>query len=159
MTTAKQPFHAADLSGVPSAKGLRFAVVVAEWNSHITENLFAGARETFLALGALPDDVVRYNVPGAFELIYAAKTLLHQSDFFDAVVVIGCVIQGETAHFEYVCQGVTQGIASLNTLGVAPVIFCVLTDKTEQHSLDRSGGKYGNKGTEAAIAAVKMARL
>jgi 6,7-dimethyl-8-ribityllumazine synthase len=112
-----------------------------------------------MQLGAAEQDVIRYDVPGAFELIYASRTLLHQSDFFDAIVAIGSIIEGETAHFDYVCQGVTAGIAQLNTLGKAPVIFCVLTDRNRQQSLDRAGGKYGNKGVEAAVAAVKMAHF
>ncbi len=159
MATAEQPYAALDLSGVPSAQGMRFALVVSEWNADITNALYDGAQSTLLALGANQGDVIRYNVPGAFELIYAGRTLLQQADFFDAIVVIGSIIEGETAHFDYVCQGVTQGIAQLNTLGKAPVIFCVLTDRNKQQSLDRAGGKYGNKGVEAAVAAVKMAHF
>ena len=159
MATAEQPYAALDLSGLPSAEGMRFALVVSEWNADITEALYEGARATLLELGAETDNVIRYNVPGAFELIYAGRTLLQQADFFDAIVVIGSIIEGETAHFDYVCQGVTQGIAQLNVLGEAPVIFCVLTDRNKQQSLDRAGGKYGNKGVEAAVAAVKMAHF
>lgn len=159
MATAEQPYASLDLSGVPSAEGMRFALVVSEWNADITEALYEGARATLLELGAETDNVIRYNVPGAFELIYAGRTLLQQADFFDAIVVIGSIIEGETAHFDYVCQGVTQGIAQLNALGEAPVIFCVLTDRNKQQSLDRAGGKYGNKGVEAAVAAVKMAHF
>lgn len=159
MATAEQPYAALDLSGIPSAQGMRFALVVSEWNADITEALYEGARATLLELGAETDNVIRYNVPGAFELIYAGRTLLQQADFFDAIVVIGSIIEGETAHFDYVCQGVTQGIAQLNALGEAPVIFCVLTDRNKQQSLDRAGGKYGNKGVEAAVAAVKMAHF
>ncbi len=159
MATAEQPYAALDLSGLPSAEGMRFALVVSEWNADITEALYEGARATLLELGAETDNVIRYNVPGAFELIYAGRTLLQQADFFDAIVVIGSIIEGETAHFDYVCQGVTQGIAQLNALGEAPVIFCVLTDRNKQQSLDRAGGKYGNKGVEAAVAAVKMAHF
>lgn len=138
---------------------MRFALVVSEWNADITGALYQGAHETLLQLGASAGDVIRYDVPGAFELIYASRTLLTQSDFFDAVVAIGSIIEGETAHFDYVCQGVTAGIAQLNTLGKAPVIFCVLTDRNRQQSLDRAGGKYGNKGVEAAVAAIKMAHF
>jgi 6,7-dimethyl-8-ribityllumazine synthase len=159
MATAEQPFSSVDLAGVPSAKGMRFALVVSEWNADITGALYQGAHETLLQLGASAGDVIRYDVPGAFELIYASRTLLTQSDFFDAVVAIGSIIEGETAHFDYVCQGVTAGIAQLNTLGKAPVIFCVLTDRNRQQSLDRAGGKYGNKGVEAAVAAIKMAHF
>ena len=159
MATAEQPFSSVDLAGVPSAKGLRFALVVSEWNADITGALYHGAHQTLMQLGAAEQDVIRYDVPGAFELIYASRTLLHQSDFFDAIVAIGSIIEGATAHFDYVCQGVTAGISQLNTLGKAPVIFCVLTDRNRQQSLDRAGGKYGNKGVEAAVAAVKMAHF
>ena len=107
--------------------------------------------------GASQGNIKRIDVPGSFELIYGAKTLVQQE--FDAVIVIGCVIQGETKHFDFVCEGVTQGVKDLNILYNTPVIFCVLTDNTKQQSIDRSGGKHGNKGTEAAIAAIKMADL
>ena len=159
MATAGHNLSEHDQDQVPTGAGKRFALVVSEWNADITNALYDAAQSTLLALGANQGDVIRYNVPGAFELIYAGRTLLQQADFFDAIVVIGSIIEGETAHFDYVCQGVTQGIAQLNTLGKAPVIFCVLTDRNKQQSLDRAGGKYGNKGVEAAVAAVKMAHF
>ena len=109
--------------------------------------------------GAINDNIVRWNVPGAFELIYGCKRMTASYDMLDAVIAIGTVIQGETKHFDFVCQGVTEGIKELNLKGDIPVIFCVLTDNTLQQSIDRSGGKHGNKGTEAAIAAIKMAQL
>ena len=96
-------------------------------------------------------------MPGSFELVYGAKKM--QQQFVDAVIAIGSVIQGETKHFDFVCEGVTQGIKDLNILHDVPVIFCVLTDNTMQQAIERSGGKHGNKGTEAAIAAIKMAQL
>ena len=102
--------------------------------------------------------IIRWNVPGSFELIYGAKKML-QTQNVDAVIAIGCVIQGQTKHFDFVCEAVSQGIKDLNIETDIPVIFCVLTDNTMQQSIDRSGGKYGNKGTEAAIAAIKMAYL
>ena len=113
--------------------------------------------------GALKENIVRWNVPGTFELTYGAarmsKSIYAESGMLDAIIVIGCVIQGETKHFDFVCEGVTQGIKDLNLKGDIPVIFCVLTDNNMQQSIERSGGKHGNKGTEAAITAIKMAQL
>jgi 6,7-dimethyl-8-ribityllumazine synthase len=111
-----------------------------------------------LDCGTAIENIFRWNVPGSFELIYGAKKMI-ESQNVDAVIVIGCVIKGETMHFEFVCEGVTQGIKDLNVALDVPVIFCLLTDNTEQQSIDRSGGIHGNKGTEAAIAAIKMAYL
>lgn len=142
---------------IPSGKSLKIALVVAEWNREITENLFLGAKEALLACGLLENNILRLNVPGSFELVFGAKKALEGE--VDAVVVIGSVIQGQTKHFDFVCQGVTQGIVSLNITSKAPVIFCVLTDNTLQQALDRSGGVHGNKGVEAAVTAIKMAHL
>ncbi len=142
---------------VPSGEGLKIALVVAEWNASITENLFLGAKETLLACGVGKNDILRYDVPGSFELVFGAKKALENKA--DAVIVIGSVIQGETKHFDFVCQGVTQGIVALNLSSPQPVIFCVLTDNTLQQAIDRSGGKHGNKGVEAAVAALKMIDL
>ena len=108
--------------------------------------------------GALHKNIIRWNVPGSFELIYGAKKMI-ETQKPDVVITIGCVIKGETQHFEFVCEGVTQGIKDLNVLSDVAVIFCLLTDNSEQQSIDRSGGPHGNKGTEAAIAAIKMAYL
>ncbi len=153
-----------DKTTIPNAKELRFGIVVSQWNADITENLFKGAKETLLDCGALPKNIIRKNVPGSFELVFGAKKLIQQSnnsdkDILDAIIVIGNVIQGETKHFDFVCQGVTQGIKDLNVLYNIPVIFCVLTDDNKQQSIDRSGGKHGNKGIEAAITAIKMAKF
>lgn len=142
---------------IPSGKSLKIALVVAEWNREITENLFLGAKEALLACGLLENNILRLNVPGSFELVFGAKKALEGE--VDAVVVIGSVIQGQTKHFDFVCQGVTQGIVSLNITSKAPVIFCVLTDNTLQQAVDRSGGVHGNKGVEAAVTAIKMAHL
>lgn len=142
---------------IPSVKSLKIALVVAEWNREITENLFLGAKEALLACGLLENNILRLNVPGSFELVFGAKKALEGE--VDAVVVIGSVIQGQTKHFDFVCQGVTQGIVSLNITSKAPVIFCVLTDNTLQQAVDRSGGVHGNKGVEAAVTAIKMAHL
>lgn len=157
MATANHNLSNYDKATIPNAKNFRFGIVVSEWNAQITEGLYAGAEATLLDCGASQENIIRINVPGSFELIYGAKTLVQQE--FDAVIAIGCVIQGETKHFDFVCEGVTQGIKDLNILYNTPVIFCVLTDNTIQQSIDRSGGKHGNKGTESAIAAIKMADL
>jgi len=145
-----------DKTKLPSAEAFRFGIVVSQWNSHITHGLQKGAIETLIDLGALESNIECFEVPGSFELIYGAQKLC-KSNQYDAVIVIGCVIRGETAHFDYVCQGVTQGIKDLNASQDTPVIFCVLTDDNEQQSIDRSGGKHGNKGTEAGVTAVVMA--
>ena len=146
------------LEGIPSARGKRFALVVSEWNAHITDALAQGARDTLVHLGVKSEDIEIFAVPGSFELIHGCKVVASSLEY-DAVIAIGSVIRGETAHFDFVCQGVTHGIAELNAHGKTPVIFCVLTDDTEQQSLDRCGGKLGNKGDEAAVAAVKMAQF
>ncbi len=147
-----------DKATIPNAKDLRFGIVVSDWNSDITENLYNGAHETLTDNGALSKNIVRLDVPGSFELIYGCKHLI-TSQKFDAVIAIGNVIQGETKHFDFVCDAVSQGIKDLNLQFDTPTIFCVLTDATKQQSIDRSGGKLGNKGVECAIAAIKMATL
>ena len=144
---------------IPDAKKFKFGVVVSEWNQDITQNLFQGAFDAFLENNVLKENIVRWNVPGSFELVYGAKKLAESFDMLDAIIVIGSVIEGETKHFDFVCQGVSNGIAQLNIELDTPIIFCVLTDHNKQQSIDRSGGKHGNKGTEAAIAAIKMAQL
>ncbi|HEY0046434.1 MAG TPA: 6,7-dimethyl-8-ribityllumazine synthase [Flavobacterium sp.] len=158
MATANKNLSEYDKNAIPNAKDFRFGIVVSEWNDHITNGLFNGAEAALLDCGALQDNILRWNVPGSFELIYGAK-LMSKTHNVDVVIVIGCVIKGETLHFDFVCDGVTQGIKDLNVHGDVPIIFCVLTDNNEQQSIDRSGGAHGNKGTEAAIAAIKMAEL
>lgn len=147
-----------DKATIPNAKDFRFGIVVSEWNPEITESLFLGAKETLIDNGALPENIIKWDVPGSFELIFGCKKML-ETQQLDAVIAIGNVIQGETKHFDFVCEGVTQGIKDLNIKYNIPTIFCVLTDNTKQQSLDRSGGKHGNKGVECAIAAIKMAAL
>ncbi|MCF8321194.1 MAG: 6,7-dimethyl-8-ribityllumazine synthase [Flavobacterium sp.] len=158
MATANKNLSNYDKNTIPSAKSFRFGIVVSEWNPAITEGLFTGAETALLDCGALPENIVRWDVPGSFELVYGAKKII-ETESLDAVIVIGCVIKGETMHFEFVCEGVTQGVKDLNINQDVPVIFCLLTDNNEQQSIDRSGGIHGNKGTEAAIAALKMAYL
>lgn len=158
MATGLHSLSEQDLSSVPDASGMRFAIVVAEWNREITEKLKEGACQTLLRHGVSAEDITVVYVPGSFELVYGAgrvATALQP----DAVIGIGSVIRGETPHFEYVCSGVTQGFAQLNAQGTIPFIFGLLTDDNLQQSIDRSGGKYGNKGDDCAIAAIKMAAL
>jgi 6,7-dimethyl-8-ribityllumazine synthase len=163
MATANNNLSNYDKATIPNAKDFRFGIVVSEWNDEITEGLWQGAFDALIDCGAVKDNIVRWNVPGTFELTYGAarlsKSVYADSGMLDAIIVIGCVIQGETKHFDFVCEGVTQGIKDLNLKGDIPVIFCVLTDNNRQQSIDRSGGKHGNKGTEAAITAIKMAEL
>ena len=157
MATENKNLSEYDKTTIPNAKDFRFGIVVSEWNETITEGLYQGAFDALIDCGTLPNNIIRWDVPGSFELIYGAKKM--QQQYVDAVIAIGSVIQGETKHFDFVCEGVTQGIKDLNILYDVPVIFCVLTDNTMQQAIDRSGGKHGNKGTEAAIAAIKMAEL
>lgn len=157
MATANKNLSQYDKATIPNASKFRFGIVVSEWNDSITEGLFQGAYNTLIEHGALPNNIIRWNVPGSFELIYGSKKMQHQ--LVNAVIAIGSVIQGETKHFDFVCEGVAQGIKDLNVLFETPVVFCVLTDNTMQQAIDRSGGKHGNKGTEAAVAAIKMAEL
>ena len=141
---------------LPAVEDMKVAIVAAEWNGHITSALTEGALEVFRSVGLEEgEDVKVFHVPGAVELTFAASQLIESGDF-DAVIVFGCVIRGGTPHFDYVCQSVTQGVTSLNVDCDTPVIFGVLTVDTEQDALDRAGGSLGNKGTEAAEAAIKM---
>lgn len=143
------------LDSLPSARGLRFALVVSSWNKEITESLFEGAYNILSQKHAHQID--RIDVPGSFELVYASRKAMEKG--YDAVIAIGSVIRGETSHFDFVCQGVTTGLQQLNAMGKVPVIFCVLTDDNLEQSQDRSGGVLGNKGEEAAAAAIQMAKL
>ena len=158
MATANKNLSAYDKTTIPNAKDLRFGIVVSEWNPKITEGLYEGAKDALVDCGASLGNIIRWNVPGSFELTFGCKRLIEAGDV-DAVIAIGSVIQGETKHFDFVCSATAQGIMDLNVLTKVPVIFCVLTDNTMQQAKDRSGGKHGNKGTEAAIAAIKMATL
>jgi 6,7-dimethyl-8-ribityllumazine synthase len=142
---------------VSNAKGLSFGIVVSEWNGDITEGLYKGAIEALIECGADTNDIVRYNVPGSYELVFGAKIAAKNNP--DAIICLGSVIQGETKHFDFVCNAVALGIKDLNISLDIPVIFGVLTDNTMKQALNRSGGKFGNKGIEAAITAIKMAVL
>lgn len=133
----------------------RFAIVVSEWNSEVTESLYSGAYETLVQYGANPENIIRKQVPGSFELTLAAQWCA-QDEHIDAVICLGCVIQGETRHFDFICDAVAQGLTQVSLKYNKPVIFGVLTPNTQQQALDRAGGKHGNKGDEAAITAIKM---
>ena len=146
-----------DSSIVKNGKGLKIALIVSEWNSEITEQLYKGAFTTLINHNVHKSDIIRYNVPGSFELVYGSK--FAQDKKFNVVIAIGSVIKGETKHFDFICHGVTNGIAKLNSKGSCPVIFCVLTDNDIHQARDRSGGKHGNKGVEAAVSALKIAKL
>lgn len=147
-----------DPSKVPSGEERIFGIVVAEWNPEVTNALLKGAVESLLKHGVKERDILVKHVPGTFELTMGANLLIQNYEV-DAVIVLGCVIQGETRHFDFICQGVTQGITDLNSTTETPVIFGVLTTNDQQQALDRAGGKHGNKGVEAAITALKMAEL
>ncbi len=157
MATENKNLSHYDKTTIPNASNFRFGIVVSEWNDTITEGLYKGAYNTLIENGVAPSNIIRWDVPGSFELIYGCKKM--QEQIVNAVIAVGSVIQGETKHFDFVCEGVAQGIKDLNVMQETPVIFCVLTDNTMQQAIDRSGGKHGNKGTEAAIAAIKMAEL
>ena len=154
---ATTDLSAYDKASIPNGKQFRFGIVVSEWNDNITEGLLKGAKDTLLEHGVTSDNIVVWHVPGSYELIYGSKKM--QEQLVDVVIAIGSVIQGETKHFDFVCDAVSQGIKDLNVQHETPVIFCVLTDNNMQQAIDRSGGKHGNKGVEAAVAALKMAQL
>ena len=145
-----------DINSVPSAKGMKFGIVVSEWNNEITEALYNGAYQTLIKHGANSKDIIKDYVPGTFELTYGAKMMV-KNHKLDAVIVLGCVIQGETRHFDFICEGVAIGITEINRKEDTPVIFGVLTTNNQQQALDRAGGKHGNKGDEAGVTAIKMA--
>ena len=142
---------------VPNAKGLSFGIVVSEWNENITNGLYKGAYDALIECGANAADITRIDVPGSYELVFGAKISAKNNP--DAIICLGSVIQGETKHFDFVCNAVAMGIKDLNISLDIPVIFGVLTDNTMEQAVNRSGGKHGNKGIEAAITAIKMAVL
>lgn len=157
MATANNNLSKYDVSRVPDGKNSRIALVVSEWNKEITEALFQGAKNTLINHNVLNKNIVRIDVPGSFELIYGVNSAQRMD--FDAIIAIGCIIQGETRHFEFISNAVAQGIKDLNINGKAPVVFCVLTDETIEQSIARSGGDKGNKGVEAAFTALRMTSL
>ena len=159
MATALHNLSDFDPTCLPGAAALseqRYAVIVADWNSEITYAMAEGAIRTLTDAGVQDEHIEVVHVPGAVELTYAAAQFVGE---VDAIIVIGCVIKGDTPHFDYVCSSVTQGVTDLNVLGTTPVIFSVLTTLDKQQALDRAGGKLGNKGIEGAYTAIRMANL
>lgn len=146
------PDHVAD------ASDMKFGIVVSEWNEEVTGALLQGAMDTLVKHGTKKDNIYVATVPGSIELTFGARIIAEKHDL-DAVISLGCVIQGETPHFDYVCQSVTHGITELNLDYDIPFIFGVLTTGNQQQALDRCGGKHGNKGDEAAVTAIKMVGL
>lgn len=144
---------------IPNGADFKIGIVVSEWNYDITGNLLKGAKQAFLDNGVKAENIIIKHVPGTFELPLGCQMLLEADEDIDGVVAIGSVIQGETKHFDFVCDGATQGIKDVNLKYNTPVAFCLLTDNHIQQSIDRSGGKHGNKGIECAIACMKMIAL
>ena len=155
---ATKNLSAYEPDSVPSASEMKFGVVVAEWNYEVTGALAQGAVDTLIKHGAKEENIIVKHVPGTFELTLGAQYMAEFTPV-DAIIALGCVIQGETRHFDFICNGVTQGITSLNMKYNKPFIFGVLTTDNQQQALDRAGGKLGNKGDEAAVTAIKMLAL
>lgn len=147
-----------DSSNVPDAAIFKFGIVVSDWNNEITYSLLNGCIETLKKHGTLDENIITKHVPGSFELTLGAQLMAENEDV-DAIICLGCVVQGETPHFEYICQAVSHGITQINLDYDLPVIFGVLTTNNIQQAKERSGGIHGNKGVEAAVAAIKMAAL
>ena len=158
MATAFHNLSDYDPASIPDASNMNFGIVVSEWNHEITGALLEGAVKTLEKHGALSENIHVKTVPGSFELIYGAHQMT-LNDGYDAIIILGCVIRGETPHFDYICQGVTYGIARLNAKSEIPVIFGLLTTNDMQQAKDRAGGRLGNKGDECAVDAIKMAKF
>jgi len=158
MATAGKNLSKYDKSTIPNGKDMVVGIVVSEWNDHITTNLLNGAVEALIDNGVKRKNIIIRFVPGAFELPLGAQLMLENTDV-EGIICLGSVIQGETKHFDFVCQGATDGIMKVGLEYSTPVILGLLTDNTEQQAKDRSGGKHGNKGTECAIACLKMIEL
>ena len=158
MSTAHRNLSFNEGSEIPNAKAFKFGIVYSEWNHEITNALKEGAIKTLIEHGALQENISIKSVPGSFELTLGAQYLAEYSDV-DAIICLGCVIQGETRHFDFICEAVANGITKLNMKYNLPVIFGVLTPDNQQQAIDRAGGKHGNKGSEAAITAIKMLGL
>ena len=155
MATSLHNLSDYDINSVPSAEGMTFGIVVSEWNYKITGALLQGACDTLQRNGVPSECITVHTVPGSFELVFGASQMV-RSGQFDAVIAIGCVIRGDTPHFDYICQGVTQGLAELNLQSDVPVIYGLLTCNNMDQAEDRSGGILGNKGDECAVTAIKM---
>lgn len=155
MATAYHNLSSYNPETVPSGEGMTIGIVVSEWNENITKALLDGAYKTLVKHGVKEENILIDFVPGSFELIFGAKHLVENKSI-DAVIAIGCVVRGDTPHFDYVCGGVTQGIADMNVRYDIPFIFGLLTTDNMEQAEDRAGGKHGNKGDECAITAIKM---
>jgi 6,7-dimethyl-8-ribityllumazine synthase len=158
MASALKNLSQYDDTTLPSAESMRFGIVVAEWNAHITHALYEGCYDTLIKHGASPDHIFTMQVPGSFELPAGAR-LMSGKYSPDAVICLGCVIKGETSHNEYINMAVANGLINLSIASGRPFIFGLLTPNDEQQALDRAGGKHGNKGVEAAVTAIRMAAL
>ena len=158
MATALKNLSEYSKETIPNGADFKIGIVVSEWNDSITNNLFEGAKQTFLENGVPEENILIRHVPGAFELPMASQWMLDATDV-DGVIAIGVVIQGETKHFDFVCQGTTDGLMKVMLEYNSPISFCVLTDNSLQQSIDRSGGIHGNKGVECAVALLKMIAL
>jgi len=158
MATSLKNLSSYNSDQMPDASDYRIGIVVSEWNTGITGALCKGAIETLIKNGVAEENIIKKDVPGTFELTLGAQ-LLAENFSLDAIIVLGCVIQGETRHFDFICQGVTYGITKLNIKYDMPIVFGVLTTDSLQQAQDRAGGKHGNKGDEAAVTALKMVDL
>jgi len=158
MATALKNLSEYDPNRVPDASEMKFGIVVSDWNHEITQSMCNAALNSLMKHGASPDNILVKHVPGSFELTLGAQ-LMAESEDYDAIVCLGCVIQGETRHFDFICQGIAQGITQLNLMYKIPIIFGVLTTNDLLQAQERAGGKHGNKGDEAAITAIKMIAL
>jgi 6,7-dimethyl-8-ribityllumazine synthase len=159
MATALTNLSEYNISPLDATNNHSIAIVVSEWNKSITDTLLNGAVETLIEIGIHKKNIHVKHVPGSFELALGAQYFLQKHILIDAVICLGSVIKGETPHFDFVCQAVAQGIKDVNLKFNKPVVFGVLTDNTMQQAIDRSGGKHGNKGVEAAVTAIKMMKL
>jgi len=158
MSSSEKNLSSFDQATIPNAVKMRIGIVVSEWNNKVTEKLFEGAYETLVASGCKKGNIIRKNVPGSFELPTGAMFFAEYDDV-DAVICLGCVIQGETRHFEFICHAVADGLVHLSVKFGMPFIFGVLTTDNMEQAIERSGGKLGNKGIEAAVTAIKMVAL
>ncbi|MBQ4276672.1 MAG: 6,7-dimethyl-8-ribityllumazine synthase [Bacteroidaceae bacterium] len=157
MATRNHNLSDYDINSVPAANGMKVGIVVSEWNDNVTGALLHGAVSTLTKHGVAETDIHIETVPGSFELIHGS--MLMSQTGVDAVIAIGCVIRGDTPHFDYICQGTTQGLAQLNLTGPVPVIYGLITTNNMEQALDRCGGRLGNKGDECAVTAIKMIAL
>ncbi|MDT8888048.1 6,7-dimethyl-8-ribityllumazine synthase [Aquirufa regiilacus] len=155
MSSALKNLSDFSTANLPDVSQKRFAIVVAEWNTEVTGALYTGAYDTLLKYGVQESHIISVQVPGSFELSLGAQKMAEKADI-DAVICLGCVIQGETRHFDFICQAVADGVTNVSLKYNKPVIFGVLTPNNQEQAMDRAGGKHGNKGDEAAMTAIKM---